>query len=210
MRLPRASSTKLPRRIGPRRPSPAPAILPPQLATPVERAPTGQAWLHEIKFDGYRIVAHIEHGKARLMTRNGQNWTKRLHALAKQLESLPVQQAILDGELVALSASGASSFRELQEALSRKQTAHLTYQLFDLVYLDGHDLSAAPLLERKQALVQLLQAAGFEPGGTVRYSDHIQGQGPEFLEQACTLGLEGIVSKRADAPYRSGRSKLWL
>jgi len=155
-------------------------------------------------------VAHLERGKARLITRNGHDWTKRLHALARQIEALPVQQAILDGELVALGAGGASSFRELQEALSRKQTAQLTYQVFDLLYLDGHDLSATPLLERKQALMQLLQAAALESGGTVRYSDHVQGQGPEFFEQACTLGLEGIVSKRADAPYRSGRGKLWL
>ncbi|HEX5363813.1 MAG TPA: DNA ligase D [Gallionella sp.] len=194
------------------RKAPPPATLPPQLATPGERAPTGQAWLHEIKFDGYRIVAHIEHGKARLMTRNGHDWTKRLHAQARQLEALPVQQAILDGELVALSAGGATSFRELQEALSRKQTAQLVYQLFDLVYLDGYDLSALPLHVRKQALAQLLQAAGYDPGagGILRYSDHVQGQGPEFFEQACTLGLEGIISKRAAAPYRSGRSKLWL
>ncbi|BBI98931.1 ATP-dependent DNA ligase [Ferrigenium kumadai] len=189
---------------------PPPATLPPQLATPSESAPSGKTWLHEIKFDGYRILAHIEHGKARLMTRNGHDWTARLRTQAKQLEALPVQQAILDGELVALDAGGASSFRELQESLSRKQSAQLTYQLFDLVYLDGHDLSALPLAERKQALAQLLQAAAFEPGGVVRYSDHVQGQGPEFFEQACMLGLEGIVSKRADAPYRSGRSKLWL
>jgi bifunctional non-homologous end joining protein LigD len=197
---------------GARRAEP-PAILPPQLATPSERAPAGRNWLHEIKFDGYRIVAHLEHGKARLLTRNGLDWSARLRAQAKQLETLPVQQAILDGELVALSAGGASSFRELQEALSRKQTAQLSYQLFDLLYLDGHDLSALPLLERKQALLQLLQAAGYDPassGGILRYSDHVQGQGPDFFEQACTLGLEGIISKRADAPYRSGRSKLWL
>lgn len=189
-----------------------PAIQPPQLATPSERAPTGMAWLHEIKFDGYRIVAYIEHGKARLMTRNGHDWTARLRAQARQLETLPVQQAILDGELVALTADGASSFRELQEALSRKQTAHLSYQLFDLPYLDGHDLSALPLLERKQALAQLLQTAGYAPGagGILRYSDHVRGQGPDFFEQACTLGLEGVISKRADAPYRSGRNKLWL
>jgi bifunctional non-homologous end joining protein LigD len=190
--------------------APAPAPQPPPRATPSERALTGRTWLHEIKFDGYRIVAHIEHGKARLMTRNGHDWTARLRTQAKQLATLPVQQAILDGELVALTAGGASSFRELQEALSRKQTAPLTYQAFDLVYLDGHDLSAVPLLERKQALAQLLQAADFEPGGVVRYSDHVQGQGPDFFEQACTLGLEGIISKRADAPYRSGRGKLWL
>jgi bifunctional non-homologous end joining protein LigD len=192
------------------REAPPPATLPPQLATPSERAPTGKTWLHEIKFDGYRIVAHIEHGKARLMTRNGHDWTARLRTQARQLEMLPVQQAILDGELVVLTAGGASSFRELQEALSRKQTAQLIYQVFDLVYLDGCDLTDVPLIERKQALAQLLQAAGYEHGGTVRYSDHVQGQGAEFFEQACTLGLEGIVSKRADAPYRSGRGKLWL
>jgi bifunctional non-homologous end joining protein LigD len=190
--------------------APPPAILPPQLATPVERAPAGRAWLHEIKFDGYRIVAHIEHGKARLMTRNGHDWTARLRTLARQLERLPVEQAILDGELVALTAGGASSFRELQDALSRKQASQLAYELFDMVYLDGHDLSAVPLIERKQALLQLLEAAGYGPGGALRYSDHVQGQGPAFFEQACTLGLEGIISKRADAPYRSGRSELWL
>ncbi|HZW24046.1 MAG TPA: DNA ligase D [Gallionella sp.] len=190
-------------------PAPVPALLPPQLAAAVERAPKGPAWLHEIKFDGYRIVAHIEHGKARLMTRNGLDWTARLRTLARQLEALPAEQAILDGELVALTAGGASSFRELQEALSRRQTAQLSYQIFDLAYLDGHDLSAVPLVERKQALKQLLQAAGYEAGAAVRYSDHVRGQGPEFFEQACTLGLEGIVSKRADAPYRSGRSRLW-
>jgi bifunctional non-homologous end joining protein LigD len=190
--------------------APPPATLPPQLATPVEGAPTGQAWLHEIKFDGYRIVAHIEQGKVKLVTRNGLDWTKRLRAQAKQLETLPCEQAILDGELVVLGAGGASSFRDLQEALSRKQTAQLVYQIFDLVYLDGYDLSALPLHVRKQALAQLLQAAGCEPGGILRYSDHIQGQGPAFFEQACSLGLEGIISKRADAPYRSGRGKLWL
>lgn len=144
------------------------------------------------------------------MTRNGHDWTKRLRTQARELETLPVEQAILDGELVALTADGASSFRELQEALSRKQTTQLTYQLFDLVYLNGYDLSAVPLIERKRALMQLLEAAGYEPGGIVRYSDHVQGQGPEFFEQACTLGLEGIISKRADAPYRSGRSEFWL
>jgi bifunctional non-homologous end joining protein LigD len=155
-------------------------------------------------------VAHIERGKVRLVTRNGHDWTARLRALAKQLQAMPVQDAVLDGELVALSTSGASSFRELQEALSRKQTALLSYQVFDLVHLDGHDLSDVPLIERKQALAQLLQAAGYDTSSTVRYSDHVQGQGPEFFEQACALGLEGVVSKRADTPYRSGRSRQWL
>lgn len=192
------------------RPAPFPATLSPQLATPGERAPTGPNWLHEIKFDGYRIVAHIEHGKARLMTRNGHDWTARLRTLARQLDALPVEQAVLDGELVALGADGTSSFRELQDALSRKQTGPLIYQLFDLLYLNGHDLSAMPLIERKQALAQLLRAAAYKPDGAVRYSDHVQGQGPDFFEQACALGLEGILSKRADAAYRSGRSPLWL
>jgi len=187
-----------------------PALLSPQLATLSERAPAGEAWLHEIKFDGYRLVAHLEHGKARLMTRHGHDWTARFRTQARQLERLPVEQAILDGELVALNADGASSFRELQEAISRKQTQPLIFQLFDLIYLNGYDLSAVPLIARKRVLAQLLEAADFERSGVVRYSDHVQGQGAEIYEQACTLGLEGIVSKRADAPYRSGRSRLWL
>jgi bifunctional non-homologous end joining protein LigD len=181
----------------------------PQLATLSEHAPSGRAWLHEIKFDGYRMVAYLEHGKVRLLTRNGHDWTARLRAQAKLLAALPAKRAILDGEVVALNADGASSFRALQEAISSKQTGTLVYQLFDLIYLDGYDLSSAPLIERKQALAQLLGAAGFEQGGMVRYSDHVLGQGQAFFEEACALGLEGSVSKRADAPYRSGRSKFW-
>ncbi len=187
-----------------------PAFLAPQLGTLSARAPTSTAWLHEIKFDGYRLVAHLDHGKVRLLTRNGHDWTARLRTLARQLALLPVAQAIVDGELVALSAGGASSFRELQEALSRKRTAPLIYQAFDLVYLEGYDLSAVPLIERKQALQQLLEAAGYASSGVVRYTDHVQGQGPEIFEQACSLGLEGIIAKRATAPYRGGRSRLWL
>ncbi|HEY0634551.1 MAG TPA: DNA ligase D [Gammaproteobacteria bacterium] len=187
-----------------------PALLAPQLGTLSERAPSGTAWLHEIKFDGYRIVAHLDHGTVRLMTRNGHDWTARLRTLARQLALLPATQAIVDGELVALGAGGASSFRELQEALSRKQTDALIYQAFDLVYLEGYDLSAVPLIERKLALRQLLEAAGYESSGVVRYTDHVQGQGPEIFEQACSLGLEGIIAKRANAPYRSGRGRLWL
>ena len=194
---------------GARRANP-PAALSPQLATLGTHAPAGQVWLHEIKFDGYRIVAHIDHGKIRLMTRNGHDWTTRLRGLALQLELLPVEQAILDGELVALTADGASSFRALQEAISRKQTGPLVYQVFDLVHLDGYDLFATPLIERKRALRQLLEAAAYDSGGRVRYSDHVQGQGPDFFEQSCTLGLEGSIAKRANSPYRSGRSKQWV
>ncbi len=190
--------------------APPPATLAPQLATLSARAPTGPGWLHELKFDGYRIVAHLERGKVRLVTRHGHDWTARFDRQARQLASLPVAQAILDGELVALTGDGASSFRALQEAISHKQTSQLIYQLFDLVYLNGYDLSAVPLLERKRALAQLLAAAGFGGDGLVRYSEHLQGQGDELFEQACSLGLEGIVSKRANAPYRSGRSRLWL
>jgi len=192
------------------RPANAPDTLSPQLATAVERAPAGKTWLHEIKFDGYRILARIHDGRVRLITRNGHDWTTRLRALAKSLQTLPVQDAVLDGELVALSASGVSSFRELQEALSSNETAQLVYEAFDLLHLDGYDVRAVPLIERKRALAQLFQAAGYEPDGAVRYSDHIQGRGSEFFEQACGLGLEGIISKRADAAYRSGRGALWL
>lgn len=190
------------------RQAPLPERIAPQLATLNEHAPHGADWLHEIKFDGYRILARIDQGKVRLLTRNGHDWAARFQAQARQLQQLPLEQAFLDGEMVAVTAAGVSDFSGLQEALSRKQTARLCYQLFDLPYLDGHDLSAVPLEERKRLLAELLAStAGSTP--LLRYSDHVRGEGEAFFEQARELGLEGIVSKRADAPYRSGRGTLW-
>jgi bifunctional non-homologous end joining protein LigD len=187
-----------------------PVTMGPQLTTLVDKAPTGADWLHEIKFDGYRIMARLERGEVRLYTRNGKDWTARFPEIARRLSTLPVESAMIDGEVTVLDDQGATSFRKLQEALSAGDTEHLRYYCFDLPYLDGHDLTAAPLIERKQALVGVLEAAGVSKQDPVRYSEHIEGKGQAFYEQACELGLEGIVSKRADAPYRSRRERTWL
>lgn len=183
----------------------------PQLATLAREVPKGDDWIHEIKFDGYRVMARLEHGEVRLITRNGKDWTHRFPELARLLVQLPVESALLDGEVVALAHDGISSFRRLQEALSDANTSALIYQAFDLLYLNGLDLSQVELIERKQTLVQLLKAAGFMGSSSVRYSDHIDSQGQAFFEQACRLGLEGIISKRSTSHYRGDtRSKQWL
>lgn len=186
----------------------------PQLASLVDEAPVGDDWLHEIKFDGYRILARLEREgdelTARLLSRNGKDWTDRFAKLAPVLARLPADSALVDGEVVAFSADGSSSFRRLQEALSEGRTGHLVYQAFDLLYLGGYDLTATPLLERKRALAGLLAGASLGGSGTVRVTDHQVGKGPAFFEQACGLGLEGIISKRRDAPYRPGRGKDWV
>lgn len=187
-----------------------PASFAPQLATAAEVAPEGQGWVHEIKFDGYRMIVHLDHGTVRLLSRNGHNWTERFAAQAAQLGALAASEAILDGEMVAIGANGASNFGALQDRISAKDTASLVLQLFDLMHLDGFDLSAATLLERKAALQRLLQASGLGvQGSAIQFSDHLVGQGREFFEQACRLGLEGSVAKRADGRYSSRRSKAW-
>ncbi|MBW3568232.1 MAG: DNA ligase D, partial [Proteobacteria bacterium] len=186
-----------------------PKAIEPQLATPVDDAPRGNDWIHEIKVDGYRVMAYLQNGKVKLLTRNGHDWTHRFPELAAELENIE-PDAVLDGEATVLSRDGSTSFRKLQEALSAKRTANIVYQVFDLPWLDGHDLTDVELLERKQALAQWLASAGLTANSRLRYSDHIRGQGPEFFEQACQFGLEGIISKRANAHYRSGRGKQWL
>ncbi len=182
----------------------------PLLATLAREAPKGSGWVHEIKLDGYRILARVEQGDVRLVSRNGKDWTARFPEVALLFQHLPAEQALLDGELVALGPDGISSFRRLQEALSAGQTEHLVYQAFDLLHLDGHDLAAVPLTARKQALARLLGAAGYTAAGTVRYTDHLEARGAAFFQGACRLGLEGIICKRADTRYRSGRRKEWL
>ncbi len=181
----------------------------PQLATLVREPPRGPGWLHEIKFDGYRILARVEHGQARLMSRNGKDWTGRFPEITGLLEDVPAD-ALLDGEVVALGADGSSSFRRLQEALSAKRTERLVYQAFDLLHLDGFDLTATPQAARKRALAEVLESAGLVGSARIRYTDHLDGQGDVFFDNVCRLGLEGIVSKRANAPYREGRNRHWL
>jgi bifunctional non-homologous end joining protein LigD len=189
------------------RPAPLGPGAEPQLASLVGEAPAGADWIHEIKFDGYRVVARLEGGEARLFTRNGHDWTERFGEIAADLARLPVRAALIDGEVVAIDAEGRSSFRALQEALSGGATAALRYQAFDLLHLNGHDLRGVAQIERKRTLAAVL--AGAETGGGVRYTDHVAGKGPAFFARACEMGLEGIISKRADAPYRGGRGTRW-
>jgi bifunctional non-homologous end joining protein LigD len=187
-----------------------PARFSPQLATRASAAPDGDEWVHEIKFDGYRIIMRLRRGQVRLCSRNGQDYTQRFAAQAERLRALAATDAILDGEMVAMAADGATSFRELQERISTGDTGGLVLKLFDLAHLDGHDLTAATLLNRKQALQQLLAASGLAGDELIQYSDHVVGRGQEFYEHACELGLEGSIAKRADARYTQRRSKTWL
>jgi len=183
-----------------------PDFVAPQLATLVGRAPAGEDWLHEIKLDGYRVLARIERGRARLLTRNGKDWSARFPGIAAAAARLKVDRALLDGEIVALDEHGVSKFEKLQEALSRERSEHLVYFIFDVLHLDGRDLRAVPQVERKTLVARLLGSARTP----IRYSEHVEGQGGAFFDRACELGLEGIVSKQKEAPYRSGRGSAWV
>lgn len=185
-----------------------PRTLRPELATLVDRVPDGPEWLHEIKYDGYRMLCHVEGGHARMYTRNGNDMTRRMAAVAQAVETLSgFGDAWLDGEVVALQADGRTNFSALQAALSDERDEDLVYYVFDLPYANSRDFTGTPLIERKQRLAALLRVA---KNRRVRYSDHVQGNGPGFYQQAVDFGLEGVVSKRADSPYRSGRGRDWL
>lgn len=184
--------------------APMPSEVQPQLARLVKKAPSGSAWLHEIKYDGYRLMGFVEEGEVRLVTRGGQDWTAKFPGLVKELQKLEVGQAIVDGEVVVLDEHGVSHFQALQGYLSKKRQGQPSFFLFDLLYLNGKDLRQLPLLQRKQILQTLPLSA------PLHYSDHVTGQGPEVLEQACRLGCEGIISKQADSLYAGRRSRDWL
>ena len=202
-----AKKPRPPSRIKGARKAAMPAALQPQLATAAAAAPDGDEWLHEIKYDGYRLIARIEDGAARLITRGGLDWTGKFLALAASLAKLPVKSAIVDGELVALRPDGTTNFSDLQDAISRGRTDELRFFAFDLLYRDGYDLTGVRLDERKAALAELIPPNSH---GMLRYSDHHEGQGPEFLNQAAAYGVEGIVSKRRDCPHMPGRGRNWL
>ena len=170
--------------------------------------PSGDDWVHEIKFDGYRVQAILEDGKARLITRNGLDWTGRFGAVVKTVAALPARTLILDGEAIVQDARGVSDFGALQQELKLGRAARIALMAFDLLHLDGDDLCPRPLLERKTELARLL---GPRPSSSLlQISAHMQGDGREILANACAMGLEGIVSKRANRPYRSGRHGDWL
>src|SRR5262249_47259694 len=159
-----------------------------QLATLVSEAPAGDAWMHESKFDGYRILARLDHGRVRLLSRNGHDWTDRFGDVATAVTSLPARQAMLDGEVAVLLPDGTTSFQALQNVLSGTSRGLIVYMLFDMLHLDGLDLTSTPLERRKADLEDLLRRAG--GSGRLRYSDHVIGRGPEFFEEACRLKLE--------------------
>jgi bifunctional non-homologous end joining protein LigD len=185
-----------------------PDFVAPALATLVDRPPPGPGWLHEVKFDGYRLIVRIAGGQARLLTRSGLDWTDRFKSLADALSRLPAETALLDGEAVVMDESGVSSFAALQQALSEGRHDRIRIFLFDLLHLDGEDLRALPLEERKRRLQALLERSrGLD---RVHYSEHFDAPGEEVYAQACRLQLEGVVSKRRDAPYRGGRARDWL
>ncbi len=187
------------------KPGPLPGFVEPQLASAATAPPAGAGWVHEIKFDGYRLMARIDRGRVKLLTRNGLDWTGKFTSLKKALEALPVSTAMLDGEVVVEAESGAPSFTELQAELSAGRSDRFRYYLFDLLHLDGNDLRGASLIERKAALAALLPGQG----GILTYCEHFTGGGATILEHACRLGLEGIVSKLKTSTYRSGRTRSW-
>jgi bifunctional non-homologous end joining protein LigD len=184
-----------------------PVFLEPSLAAVCEHPPSGPKWVHEIKHDGYRIQGRIDGGKIKLLTRTGLDWTDRFKAIANALLTLRLSSALIDGEIVVEDDNGKSSLGNLQADLSEGRQDRMRYYAFDLLYCEGFDLREATLLDRKTLLQQILVA----PPANIRFSEHLaEHDGPTILEHTCRLGLEGIVSKRIDLPYRGGRGDHWL
>ena len=179
----------------------------PQLATLADEAPVGEEWVHELKYDGYRILCRVKNGSVKCVTRTGRDWTSKLQRIADAAAVLPVKTAWLDGEVVALRPDGSISFQNLQNAFDTRSETNLVYYVFDLLYLNGYDLRQVGLLERKQALAAIVPTAA---SGLIRYSDHVQGRGEVVFAEACRKGMEGIISKRTHAVYRAGRNGNWI
>jgi bifunctional non-homologous end joining protein LigD len=187
-----------------------PSFVPPQLASFAKAPPVGGRWVHELKLDGYRIQARLDrkNSAAQLLTRTGLDWTHRMKSVAAAVLELPVDSALLDGEVVVLESDGTSSFAKLQAAFQEGARHAFTYFVFDLLHLDGHNLRNLPLLERKKLLADML--ADSDGAGIVRLSEHIVGDAAEIFAKACGLGAEGIISKLSDAKYTGGRGSGWL
>lgn len=184
-----------------------PTFVAPQLCKRVNRPPTGADWVHEIKLDGYRMQLRVERGEAALRTRAGLDWTGKFSAIAEAAADFP--DCIIDGEVVALDRNGASNFSSLQAALSEGRSRDLIYFVFDLLFLRGRDLRDRPLVERKEELKRMV-AEEADQNAQIRYVEHLDDPGTAVLKSACRLELEGIVSKRADAVYQSGRTATWM
>ncbi len=180
-----------------------PGFVEPQLARLLDRPPSGDGWGHEMKLDGYRIQARLDGGKVALLTRSGLDWTAKFPETAAAFRPFAKQATYIDGELCALGADGVPSFSALQSAIAEKRTGALVYFAFDLIFLGADDLRPSPLVERKEQLQQLLNRLATD---RVRYVEHVVWHGAAFLEAACKLHLEGVVSKRLTAPYKPGEA----
>ena len=187
--------------------APFPEFIEPCLAALASEVPEGDRWLHEIKWDGYRLHLRVENGRVRLLTRRGLDWTHRFPPIAAAAAKLPVRTAYLDGEAI-VEHRGIADFGALQQELAAGAAHNALLFAFDLLYLDGRDLRREPLIQRKGLLSELL--AGQPHSFAIRYSEHLLSDGQAMYRQAGAMGLEGIVSKRRDCPYRSGRSEDWL
>ncbi|TIP39604.1 non-homologous end-joining DNA ligase [Mesorhizobium sp.] len=190
------------------RPSVPAEVIPPLLPTLVDRAPSGDRWLHEIKWDGYRVGVYLDRGKVKVLTRNLHDWTDRFPTIVKAVAELDAVDAMIDGEAFVADEKGLSHFSSLQQALGRGGRRHdIMLAVFDLLKLNGEDLRDRPLMERKAALRDLV---GNPPPEGIVYSDEIGGDAEAVFAHACKFGLEGIVSKLRDSSYRSGRRGEWV
>jgi bifunctional non-homologous end joining protein LigD len=189
---------------------PQPSELEPQLPSLVRSIPDSDNWLHELKFDGYRLIAFINDGNVRFMTRRGHDWTRKFKSIGRALGKLGLKNAVLDGEVVALNDDGSWDFQLLQNSLKKGSEKSLVYYCFDLPHCEGFDLTRTPLLQRKLLLSSVLLSGDSSNQGVIRYSDHVQGKGQRVIEHACRMVMEGVVSKRANGLYQQGRSKQWL
>jgi len=184
------------------KPARFPGFIEPSLATLHHRSPPGNQWVHEIKYDGYRLQVHVREGQVRLFTRRGNDWTNRFKTISLAAWELKTHGAVIDGEVIVATAEGMSDFHALEQDLGAGRSDRFAYYAFDLLYLDGFDLRDATLLDRKDVLAKLL-AGGIEP---IRFSEHLDADGREVFVNACRLELEGVISKRKDGRYRSGRN----
>jgi len=186
-------------------PTPFPGFIEPALATLQPHSPSG-AWLHEVKFDGYRVQMHIRETGTRIFTRRGHDWTDRFKSFAVGSASIKAHSAILDGEVIVPTAEGFSDFGALEADLGARRSDRLVFYAFDVLYVDGFDLRRVPLVERRRVLAALLEGADER----IRCSEFVEGDGKAIFRNACGIGLEGIVSKRRDSRYQSGRTTLWV
>jgi len=191
----------------PARKTPLPVTLAPQLATLADAPPTTGDWTYEVKYDGYRVMTRIERGVPAFMTRGGHDWTRKLPALAKAVRGLGIRSGWLDGELVVLNEEGVPDFNALQNSFDHARTERIIYFLFDVPFLEGRDLRALPLRERRKTLKALLDG---NDNDRVRFSEDLRADPASILASACRMKLEGVIAKRTDAPYESRRSTSWL